>query len=82
MQLCPFLLTNCPKFSPALADSMETREGWVVAGPIVGSLVFIFIVLGGAILLRRRRKTRQDKRQEKTEMNSNWTSQTTVTEIL
>ena len=61
---------------------METREAWVVAGPIVGSLVFIFIVLGGAILLWRRRKTRQDKRQEKIEMNSNWTSQTTVTENL
>ena len=61
---------------------METREAWKVAGPIVASLVFIFIVLGGAILLWRRRKTRQDKRQEGIKMNSNWTSQTTVTEIL
>ncbi|XP_074631718.1 sushi domain-containing protein 2-like [Acropora palmata] len=71
-----------PICSRALADSVETREAWEVAGPIVASLVFIFIVLGGAILLWRRRKTRQGKRQEKIEMNSNWTSQTTVTEIL
>ena len=85
MQQCPFLLTNCIEFSLALADHMETREVWEVAGPVVGSLVFILIVLGGAILLWRRRKLRTKRQdepaEEKIEMNSNSPSpeRTTVT---
>lgn len=56
-----------------------------MAGPIVGSLVFILIVLGGAILLWRRRKSRAKRQdelgEEKIEMNSTSTSpeRTTVT---
>lgn len=85
MQQCPFLLTNCIELSPALADYMETREVWEVAGPVVGSLVFILIVLGGVILLLRRRKSRTKRQdelaEEKIEMNSNSLSpeRTTVT---
>ncbi|XP_074609320.1 protein mesh-like isoform X2 [Acropora palmata] len=76
---------SVPICSRALADYMETREVWEVAGPVVGSLVFILIVLGGVILLWRRRKSRTKRQdelaEEKIEMNSNSLSpeRTTVT---